>query len=117
MKVLLMQIRRELWEHRSLWIAPLLVGILLLATVITVHNVQLYTVANATRIFPPLVVMLFGWGIPFYIAAGVVVVVYLLDCLYGERRDRSILFWRSLPVSDTQTVLAKARAVVRLPAA
>jgi ABC-2 type transport system permease protein len=106
--MLLMQIRRELWEHRSLWIAPLLVGILLLLTASSVHNVQLYpAVANAALRFPPLAVMLFGWGVPFYVATGLVVVVYLLDCLYGERRDRSILFWRSLPVSDTQTVLAK----------
>ena len=33
---------------------------------------------------------------------------YCLDALYGERRDRSILFWKSLPVSDLATVLAKA---------
>ena len=31
-----------------------------------------------------------------------------LDALYGERRDRSILFWKSLPVSDLTTVLSKA---------
>ena len=33
---------------------------------------------------------------------------YCLDALYGERRDRSILFWKSLPVSDLSTVLSKA---------
>ena len=33
---------------------------------------------------------------------------YCLDALHGERRDRSILFWKSLPVSDLTTVLAKA---------
>jgi ABC-2 type transport system permease protein len=33
--------------------------------------------------------------------------VYLLDCLYAERKDRSILFWKSLPVSDARTVLVK----------
>ena len=33
---------------------------------------------------------------------------YCLDALYGERRDRSILFWKSLPVSDLTTVLSKA---------
>jgi ABC-2 type transport system permease protein len=38
----------------------------------------------------------------------IVAVVYCLDALYGERRDRSILFWKSLPVSDLATVLAKA---------
>ncbi len=35
-------------------------------------------------------------------------VFYCLDALHGERRDRSILFWKSLPVSDLTTVLAKA---------
>ncbi|MGH8141493.1 MAG: hypothetical protein ACREU2_03090 [Steroidobacteraceae bacterium] len=107
MKVLLMQIRREFWEHRSLWVAPLLVGILLLAGVATFSRVQFFLGVVRPGTVPPLVLMLFGWGIPFYLAAGIVVVVYLLDCLYGERRDRSILFWRSMPVSDTQTVLAK----------
>src|SRR5207249_2492959 len=36
-----------------------------------------------------------------------VAVFYCLDALYGERRDRSILFWKSLPVSDSTTVLSK----------
>src|SRR5204863_3140653 len=38
----------------------------------------------------------------------VVGVFYCLDALHGERRDRSILFWKSLPVSDLTTVLSKA---------
>src|SRR5438105_15379947 len=38
----------------------------------------------------------------------IVGVFYWLDALYGERRDRSILFWKSLPVSDLTTVLSKA---------
>src|SRR2546429_3796553 len=38
----------------------------------------------------------------------VVSVFYCLDALQGERRDRGILFWKSLPVSDLTTVLAKA---------
>jgi ABC-2 type transport system permease protein len=32
---------------------------------------------------------------------------YLCDCLYSERKDRSILFWKSMPVSDSMTVLSK----------
>ena len=35
-------------------------------------------------------------------------IFYSLEALHGERRDRSILFWKSLPVSDLTTVLAKA---------
>ena len=40
--------------------------------------------------------------------ASIVAVFYSLDALHGERRDRSILFWKSLPVSDLTTVLSKA---------
>ena len=40
--------------------------------------------------------------------AFIVGVFYSLDALHGERRDRSILFWKSLPVSDLTTVLSKA---------
>ena len=32
---------------------------------------------------------------------------YLLECLYADRKDRSVLFWKSLPIPDTDTVLAK----------
>jgi ABC-2 type transport system permease protein len=48
----------------------------------------------------------------------VVVFFYLADCLYAERKDRSILFWKSLPVSDSVTVLSKALvALVAMPVA
>jgi len=40
-------------------------------------------------------------------SAFIVGLLYCADALYGERRDRSILFWKSLPVSDRTTVLAK----------
>jgi len=42
------------------------------------------------------------------LTAFLVGVFYCLDALHGERRDRSILFWKSLPVSDLTTVLSKA---------
>src|SRR5437016_13261950 len=52
---------------------------------------------------------------PFDIAAALLMLTqllvgafYCLDALHGERRDRSILFWKSLPVSDLTTVLSKA---------
>jgi ABC-2 type transport system permease protein len=48
-----------------------------------------------------------GGGLAMLIAM-VVSIFYTLDALYGERRDRTILFWKSMPVSDTTTVLAKA---------
>jgi ABC-2 type transport system permease protein len=46
----------------------------------------------------------------------IVGVFYCLDALHGERRDRSILFWKSLPVSDLTTLLSKATIpLVALP--
>ena len=54
-------------------------------------------------------------GMPYDIAAMMLIVTafiigvfYCLDALHSERRDRSILFWKSLPVSDLTTVLSKA---------
>lgn len=43
---------------------------------------------------------------PFVILA-FVVFFYCLGSLYDDRKDRSVLFWKSLPVSDAQTVLSK----------
>ena len=52
---------------------------------------------------------------PFSLAASVILftsfivaMFYCLDALYGERRDRSILFWKSMPVSDLTTIASKA---------
>jgi ABC-2 type transport system ATP-binding protein len=57
---------------------------------------------------PPLAELVaLGWAVPFYLAAAIQASAYLIDCLYAERRDRSILFWRSMPVTDARTVLVK----------
>ncbi|VUD53024.1 hypothetical protein TDB9533_01751 [Thalassocella blandensis] len=41
---------------------------------------------------------------------------YLLNCLFTDRKDNSILFWKSLPVSEAQNVLVKfAIATLALP--
>jgi len=47
-------------------------------------------------------------GAPLFIIMSFVVFFYAVGALYDERRDRSILFWKSLPVSDGMTVLSKA---------
>lgn len=52
---------------------------------------------------------------PFIVLA-FVVFFYCLGALYDDRRDRSVLFWKSLPVSDSLTVLSKlASALVVAP--
>ena len=45
-----------------------------------------------------------------------VVFFYCLGSLYDDRKDRSVLFWKSLPLSDSATVLSKvASAAVMAP--
>ena len=51
--------------------------------------------------------MLLASGWP-YIVMMFVMFFYCLSSLYDERKDRSVLFWKSLPVSDGETVLSKA---------
>jgi ABC-2 type transport system permease protein len=43
-----------------------------------------------------------------------VVFFYLLGALYDDRKDRSILFWKSLPASDTLTIASKLLAAMVL---
>jgi ABC-2 type transport system permease protein len=109
MKLLQIQIRREFWEHRALWVAPVAVAAtLLLLIAVFGHHTQLAQVQfDADKVPPVFVILLFGWAMVLYLTAAILISIYLLDCLYSERRDRSILFWKSLPVSDTRTVLIK----------
>ncbi len=106
-------VRRELWENRSVLIAPLAVA----AVVLLGSAVNAFGLAERTReaLRLPLESQRSRIGGPYDMAAlvlivtGLVVAVfYSLDALHGERRDRSILFWKSLPVSDRTTVLSKA---------
>jgi ABC-2 type transport system permease protein len=114
-------VRRELWENRSIYVAPLAVAALFMVGFL-ISTIFLPGRMRAASALGPmeqhkLVAQ------PHFIAAGlmmlttvVVGVFYCLDALHGERRDRSILFWKSLPVSDLTTVLSKViTPVVILP--
>lgn len=112
--------RRELWEHKALWLAPAVTGLLFLAGTIW-GFVTLVNTPEAVEAFNrEALPQLESQGLAdvahgltrassglLYMVMLVVLYFYCLDCLYSERRDRSILFWRSLPVSDTMTVGSK----------
>src|ERR1700737_2281571 len=104
---------RELWENRSIYIAPLIVA------AVQIFGFAISTIGLAER---RRAVVLLGDPVkqrariemPYDVAAMMMIfilfivgVFYCLDALHGERRDRSILFWKSLPVSDLTTVLSK----------
>src|SRR5438477_7571652 len=103
---------RELWENHSIYVAPLIVaGIILFGSIVSAshlperrHNAMLLDPAHRRAAIE----------MPYDIAAVMILftvfivgVFYCLDALHGERRERSILFWKSLPVSDPTTVLSK----------
>lgn len=110
-------VRRELWEHPALWRAPLIAAILLALCAVPAH-IDL-DASDWASIEPNRIAILTATqllSLPLYLVMLVVLTFYLLDCLYAERKDRSILFWKSLPVSDGLTVLSKfAVAVVVVP--
>src|ERR1039457_6719650 len=106
-RVLYWSIRRELWENRSVYIAPLAVA------AVALLGFSLSSIAGIWE--KPLRLNPAQPQAPYDMAAGlmmltgiVVSVFYCLDALHGERRDRGILFWKSLPVSHLTTVLAQA---------
>jgi ABC-2 type transport system permease protein len=106
-------VRRELWENRSIYIAPLAVA----AVYMLGFLVSLIWLPRSMRALPALdpAHQRIELAMPYSHAAMLIMLIaflvgifYSLDALHGERRDRSILFWKSLPVSDLTTVLSKA---------
>jgi ABC-2 type transport system permease protein len=105
-------VRRELWENRSIYLAPLIAAAVMLfgfwtrafhlparvRTAEALDSVSQTNVLATPYAFTAALIMFTGF---------MVAVFYCLDALHGERRDRSILFWKSLPVSDLTTVLSK----------
>lgn len=107
-------VRRELWENRSLYIAPLIVaGVVVVGFIFSA--IGLGERRRAVLLLDDPAKQRAAIELPYDMAAMmlmltafIVAVFYCLDALHGERRDRSILFWKSLPVSDFTTVLSKA---------
>ena len=132
MKTMKWLVTREFWEHKgAIFWAPIVVAS---AIVLFIGGSIVYAIsmgkfggaitingrdANMTMVFNNLSpqdqenfvnIMTTGYlaaAAPLYIMLSVVIFFYCLNAMFEERRDRSILFWKSLPVSDQQTVLSK----------
>lgn len=130
-------VKREYWEHKGgfVWTPIWVSGVMLLLTVLGILTTELFASRASVKI---------NGGIPWeqisqrlsegdFVHAGTgldvayialvallcvvlffVLFFYLLGALYDDRRDRSVLFWKSLPVSDTSTVLSKVAVAVLL---
>jgi ABC-2 type transport system permease protein len=106
-------VRRELWENRSIYVAPLIVAVVVLFGFL-ISTVGMPERRQGVLLLDPAHQRAMI-GMPYDVAAMMLIftafivgVFYCLDALHSERRDRSILFWKSLPVSDLTTVLSKA---------
>lgn len=125
-------LKRELWEHRAFWFVPVIISCVL--TLMGLYQLtfgriidRIDTEKVAARIdeigaqpmadvVSTVSSLYLGMGAVFSIGLGFALAFYLLDALYADRRDRSFLFWKSMPVSDVQTVLSKlAMATVVAP--
>lgn len=119
--------KRELWEHRAFWVVPAVISCCLTLMVLyhltiggvlvdvgaervalRLDEIGALTYAEQTNLFSA---AFLGVSAVFAIGMGFALAFYLLDALYTDRKDRSFLFWKSMPVSDTSTVLSKLATV------
>lgn len=131
-------VKREFIEHKNgyFWIPVILVGLMLVMLMLSflgfgdavrIDEIKVHGISNLGEglemaemkaaekgvVLGPLI-SLFYWSLSgfAFIALPFVVFFSLLGSLYEERRDRSVLFFKSMPVSDTYEVLAKLVASV-----
>lgn len=127
MKTFFALMKREVWEHPACYVAPLVVAALILVSGIynAFYAVSKYlgyervvaVLSSVPEVARP---VMYSWWPALVIVFNLVMVFvlgfYLMDCLYADRKDRSILFWKSLPVPDSTTVLSKlATALLTIP--
>lgn len=134
MKTFKALIKREFWEHKGgmFWAPLIMAGSFAALMILGGITGDSFTMNNGQEIdftgklsqgvekldgmqegFRDKVVkfVLYGPSLVFGLVALIIALFYALGSLYDERKDRSILFWKSLPVSDTMTVLSKFVAI------
>ena len=128
MRRMLGLLQREYWENRGAFrTTPLVIGgiclaLLFMAIFTTAHfDNELYTFKEAVRLLARqpaefravhMFQLMMGSSLFFTIVLSFVVFFYLLGALYDDRKDRSILFWKSMPASDTLTIASKLLAAM-----
>lgn len=109
-------VRREFWENRAIWTIPAVIGGFM-GLIALFGRIDLMVIPEQV---PSRVVgggFMLAVGATFMVIMSIYSTWYLLDCLYADRKDRSVLFWKSMPISDTTTVMSKlATALIAIPA-
>lgn len=110
-------INREFWEQRSVFFTtPMILGIIFVLVAaccliisygfsLNVNEITpYYSSFVADQVVPS---VLSAIGLPFMLVMWLVIFYYFLGSLYDDRKDRSILFWQSMPVGQSQTIISK----------
>lgn len=128
-------LKREYWENRGgFWLAPLITAAIFLglqALGLVTAEVFKGQIEGEIQIGVPLGKLteqlgereleMLGHGLNMSLASYSTIIqivlffvlfFYLLGALYDERKDRSILFWKSLPISDSSTVISKVASAI-----
>jgi len=111
-------LQRELWEHRSIYIVPIVVAVVMTLAALTGQvsingmehvDIGIVGASNMPDNVRAAVLsgIMIGLSTTFVFSMWILTIFYALDSLYAERKDRSILFWRSMPSTDLETVLSK----------
>ncbi len=116
MRTLITLIWREYWEHRgSFLVIPAIIGVLLffvalcasLAIMLGLNIVYLSGTIHVNQPAGLTPLAFYGIGVPFVLALWCVIAHYFLGAFFDDRKDKSVLFWQSMPISQTQLILSK----------
>ncbi|BBB65784.1 ABC transporter permease [Undibacterium sp. YM2] len=120
MKTMISLLKREFWEHKGMFLwTPLCVATVIIFVFILpfLRGHALFGARilgrvatfkeDVPRVGDLLASMYLLFSGPMLVVMAIIIFFYCLGALFDDRRDRSILFWKSLPVSDFQTVLSK----------
>lgn len=126
MKTFKALLQREYWEHRGAFLkTPLIIGIVTIVVLLlgyftterfdqVMNSGQAIELGGASlkNVDPDMIssfidVFMLTTESIYHLVLFIILFFFLLGSLYDDRKDGSILFWKSLPVSDTQTVLSK----------
>jgi ABC-2 type transport system permease protein len=125
MKTMKWLIKREMWEHKGMLVwAPAVIAALVAVMALVAASFDKNISINGdgspsqilsvtlegkvrTQVVETMAQAYMASSAPVLLVLGVLVFFYCLGALHDERRDRSLLFWKSLPVSDSMTVLSK----------
>ncbi len=124
MKNIYWLVRRELWEHKGSFVyTPIAIAVTLFvlpliaicAVLIKTDSAQrlniekqiIDNVFNATDSSSAIEGLITFCTVPLLWIGSLVITFYLLGALFDDRKDKSVLFWKSLPISDQETVISK----------